>query len=102
MTVHKKTNGSELILTLEGRLDTTSAPQVDAEIKMSLNGVRNLVFDCSGLEYISSAGLRVLLGAQKTMAKQGNMVIRNVNQMVADIFNVTGFNEILRIEGVND
>ncbi len=97
MTINKDTNGSELVISLSGRLDTTTAPQLDDEIK-GLDGVEKLVFDFKGLEYISSAGLRVLLSAQKIMNKQGSMVIRNVSEEISEIFEVTGFVDILTIE----
>ena len=98
MTINKIPNGSELIISLEGRLDTTTAPQLDDELKTALNGVEKLEFDFSKLEYISSAGLRVLLSAQKVMNKQGSMVIKNVNEEIQEIFEVTGFVDILTIE----
>jgi len=98
MTISKNLNGSALTLSLEGRLDTTTAPQLDAEVQNSLGGVTELVLDFANLEYISSAGLRVLLSAQKVMNKQGSMVIRNVNETIAEVFNITGFNDVLTIE----
>jgi len=98
MTINKNANGNELVIALEGRLDTTTAPQLDEDLKTSLNGVQDLVFDFSKLEYISSAGLRVLLSAQKVMNKQGTMVIKNVNEEIHEIFEVTGFVDILTIE----
>ena len=98
MTIEKVVNGSELFIELTGRLDTTTAPQLEAELKRDINGIEKLVFDFVNLEYLSSAGLRVLLAAQKVMNKQGEMVIRNVNETIADIFEVTGFSEILTIE----
>ncbi len=98
MTINKTANGNELIIALEGRLDTTTAPQLDDELKASLGGVENLQFDFSKLEYISSAGLRVLLSAQKVMNKQGTMVIRNISDEIQEIFEVTGFVDILTIE----
>ena len=98
MTINKIPNGNELIISLEGRLDTTTAPQLDDELKTALNGVEKLEFDFSKLEYISSAGLRVLLSAQKVMNKQGSMVIKNVNEEIQEIFEVTGFVDILTIE----
>ena len=98
MTITKNQNGSHLDLALEGRLDTTTAPQLEAELKQSMNGVTELVLDFSGLDYLSSAGLRVLLSAQKVMNKQGSMVIRNVNGTIHEIFEVTGFVDILTIE----
>ncbi|MBQ7613819.1 MAG: STAS domain-containing protein [Butyrivibrio sp.] len=98
MTINKTANGNELVIALEGRLDTTTAPQLDEELKTALNGVEDLKFDFSKLEYISSAGLRVLLSAQKVMNKQGSMVIKNVNEEIQEIFEVTGFVDILTIE----
>ncbi len=98
MTINKTQNGSELIIALEGRLDTTTAPQLDEEIKSSLDGVDKLVFDMNKLEYISSAGLRVLLSAQKVMNKQGSMVVKNVSEEINEIFEVTGFIDILTVE----
>lgn len=99
MTITKNQNGSHLDLALEGRLDTTTAPQLEAELKQSVDGVTELALDFAGLEYLSSAGLRVLLSAQKVMNKQGTMVIKNVNETIMEIFEVTGFADILTIEG---
>ena len=79
MTIDKKKDGSKLTFALEGRLDTTTSPELEAQLKDELNDVNELVFDMEKLEYISSAGLRVLLSAQKVMNKQGSMVIKNVN-----------------------
>ena len=98
MTIEKVLNGSTLTLTLAGRLDTTTAPQLEAELKECLPGTENLVLDFEALAYLSSAGLRVLLGAQKVMNKQGSMVVRNVNETIMEIFDVTGFCDILTIE----
>ena len=98
MTVEKISRDAELMITLSGRLDTTTAPQLESELKASLGGVEKLVLDFAGLDYLSSAGLRVLLAAQKTMNKQGSMVIRSVNETIAEIFEVTGFSDILTIE----
>lgn len=98
MTIEKNLNATELTITLTGRLDTTTAPQLETELKASLSGVESLVLDFAGLEYLSSAGLRVLLAAQKIMNKQGSMVVRNVNETIAEIFDVTGFSDILTIE----
>ncbi len=98
MTINKTAEAGKLTISLEGRLDTGTAPQLEAELKSSLDGVTTLVLDFAGLEYISSAGLRVLLGAQKVMAKQGGMVIRNVNEVISEVFEVTGFVDILNIE----
>ncbi len=98
MTIDKKEQGSTLEIALSGRLDTTTAPQLEAELKRSISGITALVMDFSGLEYISSAGLRVLLAAQKVMNKQGTMVVRHVNETIMDVFDVTGFIDILTIE----
>lgn len=98
MTIEKKLNGTDLTITLTGRLDTTTAPQLESELKASLDGVENLALDFAGLDYLSSAGLRVLLSAQKIMNKQGSMVVRNVNETISEIFDVTGFCDILTIE----
>lgn len=98
MTIEKQMNGNELIITLNGRLDTTTAPQLEKELKDSLEGVSDLCMDFAGLDYLSSAGLRVILQAQKVMNMQGNMVIKNVNETIMEIFDVTGFTDILTIE----
>ena len=98
MTIEKILTGDELTVTLEGRLDTNTAPQLEAELKAALPGVVHLVLDFAQLDYLSSAGLRVLLGAQKQMNKQGDMVVRHVNETIAEIFDVTGFCDILTIE----
>ena len=98
MTIEKNLNGTELTITIVGRLDTTTAPQLEAEIKQSIDGVEKLVLDFTALEYLSSAGLRVLLSAQKVMNKQGEMIIKNVNETIKEIFEVTGFIDILTIE----
>ena len=98
MEIKKIKNENEMNLKVEGRLDTTTAPQLEAELKQSIGGVEKLVFDFEALEYLSSAGLRVLLAAQKVMNKQGEMVIKNVNETIAEIFEVTGFTDILTIE----
>ena len=98
MTIEKNPNGTELTLTIIGRLDTTTAPQLETELKQNVDGVEKLVLDFTELEYLSSAGLRVLLAAQKTMNKQGEMIIKNVNETINEIFEVTGFIDILTIE----
>ena len=98
MVIEKKLNGNELTVSISGRLDTTTAPQLEAELKQSLDGVEKLVLDFTELEYLSSAGLRVLLSTQKTMNKQGEMIIKNVNETINEIFEVTGFIDILTIE----
>ena len=98
MIIEKNLNGTELTITIAGRLDTTTAPQLEAEFKQSITGVEKLVLDFATLEYLSSAGLRVLLAAQKVMNKQGEMIIKNVNETINEIFEVTGFIDILTIE----
>ena len=98
MTIEKNLNGTELTVTVTGRLDTTTAPQLEAEFKQNIGGVEKLVLDFAALEYLSSAGLRVLLAAQKVMNKQGEMVVRNVNETISEIFEVTGFSDVLTIE----
>lgn len=98
MTINKTEDGTTLVLALEGRLDTTTAPELEAVLKESLNGVGALVLDMEGLVYLSSAGLRVILGAQKQMNRQGTMVVRYVNDTIMEVFEVTGFTDILTIE----
>lgn len=98
MNINKTVNGNELTVALEGRLDTATAPQLEAELNQSIGGVEKLVFDFARLEYLSSAGLRVLLGAQKIMNKQGEMIVRNVNEIIMEIFEITGFCDVLTIE----
>ena len=97
MEITKTKNESSLILALVGRLDTTTAPQLEAEVKDSLDGVSDLTLDFEKLDYISSAGLRVVLSAQKTMNRQGSMVVKNVNSDIAEVFEITGFADILTI-----
>jgi len=94
----KKVDEAKLVLALEGRLDTVTAPQLESEIRGSVDGVSELVIDAAKLEYISSAGLRVLLSTQKIMNKQGSMTVKNVSEEVMEIFEVTGFSDILTIE----
>ncbi len=98
LNIEKKTNGSELTVALTGRLDTTTAPELEKELKENLDGVTALVIDMAALEYISSAGLRVLLSAQKIMGKQGEMKVTHVSETIMEIFEVTGFSDILTIE----
>jgi anti-sigma B factor antagonist len=98
MTIEKNLNGTELVFTLAGRLDTITAPQLEAELKQSISGVKKLVLDFTALDYISSAGLRVLLSSQKIMNKQGEMIIKNVNETINEIFELTGFIDILSVE----
>lgn len=98
MNIAKTVNGSELLMALSGSLDTMTAPTLEKAVDESLGGVTKLIFDFAKLEYVSSAGLRILLRCHKIMAKQGSMVVRNVNKDVMDIFEVTGFSSILTIE----
>lgn len=98
MEILKTRNQTTLAVALNGRLDTTTAPQLEAALNDSLDGIGELTMDFSGLEYISSAGLRVLLVAQKRMNKQGSMVIRNVNDDIREVFDITGFSDILTLE----
>lgn len=98
MVINKTINDTDMTISLVGRLDTTTAPELETSIKESISGITSLAFDFAELAYISSAGLRVLLSTQKTMNKQGIMVIRNVNETIMEIFEVTGFIDILTIE----
>jgi anti-sigma B factor antagonist len=98
MTINKTKENDSLMIALEGRLDTLTAPKLDAEIQGALDGIKSLVFDFEKLAYISSAGLRILLAAQKIMNKQGTMVIRNAGPEIREIFDVTGFSDILTLE----
>ena len=98
MNINKTTNGSTLTLSLEGRLDTTTSPELETLLDASLDGITELVFDFSGLDYLSSAGLRVLLSAQKRMNKQGSMKLIHVNETVKEVFEITGFSDFLTIE----
>lgn len=97
MNVIKNTEGKTLNIALEGRLDTTTAPQLEEEFRQSIADNTELNLDFAKLEYISSAGLRVLLAAQKVMNKQGKMIIRNVNDVISEVFEVTEFADILTI-----
>ncbi len=98
LNINKNANGKDLTFTLEGRLDTTTAPRFEADLKGAIEGVENLVIDISKLDYISSAGLRVLLSAQKIMNNQGSLVVMNPTEEVSEIFEVTGFADILTIK----
>lgn len=98
MKITKENSGSILTVFLEGRLDTTTAPELEESLKGELDGINTLYFDFSKLEYISSAGLRILLSTQKTMNKQGKMIVKNTNETIDDIFEVTGFADILTVE----
>ncbi len=98
MNIKKTQNGASVIYALEGRLDTATAPELENVIKTGLDGITDLTFDFSALEYISSAGLRILLTAQKKMSAQGSMKITGANEIVSEIFDVTGFSDIITIE----
>ena len=98
LNMYKEEIDGGIKMALEGRLDTTTAPVLEAELKTFIDGVKELIFDLEKLEYISSAGLRVLLSAQKIMNKQGSMKLINVSKEVNEIFEVTGFSDILTIE----
>ncbi|MCR5100419.1 MAG: STAS domain-containing protein [Butyrivibrio sp.] len=98
MTINKKADGTELTVSLEGRLDTTTAPELEAEMNSCIDGLTKLTFDMAALDYISSAGLRVLLSSQKAMNKNGSMIIKNANDDLMEIFEVTGFIDIFTIE----
>ncbi len=98
MTIHQEKNGNALTVALEGRLDTMTAPELEETLKEALTGVEALTFDFEKLDYISSAGLRVLLAAQKAMNRQGAMKVTHVNEIISEIFDVTGFSDILTIE----
>ena len=98
MTIEIKKNGEETTIELVGRLDTTTAPALDKTINEDIKDTKNLILDVKGLEYISSAGLRVLLGAQKKLQKVGSMKVINVREEVMEVFEMTGFADILTIE----
>ena len=98
MTITKKQNGAALEIAVEGRLDTLTSPELDNELKTCLENVDSLVLDCEKLDYISSAGLRVILNAHKTMNVKGGMRLIHVNEIVREVFEVTGFADVLTIE----
>ncbi len=98
LRIEKTTENNSLTYTLTGRLDTLTAPELELDLNGALDGVTELVFDLNDLDYLSSAGLRVLLTAQKRMNTQGAMRVRNVNETIREIFDVTGFSDILTIE----
>lgn len=97
MEITKTVNGKTLTLALSGRLDTTTSPALESEIRTSIEGIDELILDFEKLEYVSSAGLRVLLSTQKTMNKQGKMIIRGVCSDIMEVFDITGFTDILTI-----
>ena len=98
MTIEKKINGEELTLIVSGRLDTQTAPELENVLDASLPGLKELIFDMTNLEYVSSAGLRVILKAQKVMNTQGSMKLTGVNDSIMEVFDITGFLDILTIE----
>ena len=98
MTIEKYRQGAELTVMLEGRLDTVSAPDFDAVVKNELLGVDTFILDLKKLQYTSSAGLRVILIAQKTMNKQGKLILKNVSEAVMEVFEMTGLSDLLTIE----
>ncbi len=97
MKIEKSQNGSALVIALAGRLDTTTAPELDREANASLAGATELTIDLAALDYISSAGLRVLLSLQKTMNKQGAMIVKNACETVREVFDITGFSSIMTL-----
>ena len=98
MTINKKINGTKMYAEVNGRIDTVTVTEAESILKSDLDGITEVVLDFKGLDYISSAGLRLLLTLQKTMNKQGSMTIKNANETVTEIFDVTGFSDILTIE----
>ena len=98
MKITKNLNGTNLTIALEGRLDTTTAPELEQALKESMDAAAALTLDFSKLDYISSAGLRVLLSAHKAMSRKDGMKVVNVNEIVREVFDVTGFGDILTIE----
>ena len=98
MTIEKTITGTAATLKIVGRLDTTTAPELEVTIDGCIAGIKELVLDCSALEYVSSAGLRVILKAQKLMNAQGNMKLTHVNETIMEVFDITGFADILTIE----
>ena len=97
MEIIRKREGDSLNMALTGRLDTTSSPQLEAELRQVMDEIRELTLDLKDLTYVSSAGLRVFLSAQKVMNKRGEMTIRNAQPQIMEIFDVTGFTDILNI-----
>ena len=98
MTINKNANGTLTTFEIIGRLDTITAPELEATIDACAAGLQELVLDCSALEYVSSAGLRVILKAQKLMSEQGELKLTNVNETIMEVFEITGFSDILTIE----
>ena len=98
MKIEKNMNGETMEVALDGRLDTTTAPELEKELRDSLKNIKELIFDFAGLEYVSSAGLRVLLIAQRSMGYGGKMIVRNANELIREVFEVTGFSDIVTVE----
>ncbi|MBR6102181.1 MAG: STAS domain-containing protein [Ruminococcus sp.] len=98
MKINKEQNGQTLTVTVDGRIDTLTSPKLEAELKSSLEGITELIFDFTKVDYVSSAGLRVLLNAQKTMDTKGEMVITGCSEDLIDVFEITGFADILTIK----
>ena len=98
MTIEKSLNNTQMTLSVIGRLDTSTAPQLEKVISEDLNNVTELIIDCKALEYVSSAGLRIILKAQKKMSAVGGMKVVNVNEPIMEVFEITGFSDILTIE----
>ena len=98
MDIRKAINDKEVIAAIDGRIDTTTAPALEQELKYGYDSCETLILDITDVEYISSAGLRVLLSAHKTMSKKSGMKLRNVSEDIMEIFEVTGFADILSIE----
>lgn len=98
MTTALNRENSKLTIQVEGRLDTTTAPQLEDTIKNNTEGIETVVFDFAKLEYISSAGLRVLLSAKKMLGTSGSIIVRNANEVITEVFEITGFSDIVTIE----
>ncbi len=98
MTVEKKQNGEEVTLLVSGRVDTTNANEFESEVTVKMEGAKSLILDFAELEYISSAGLRVVLSIIKRMKNQGTLAINNANEMIKEIFEVTGFSDLVDIK----
>lgn len=98
MNINKKVDGTKMVITLDGRLDTSTAPELEAELKSSLEGITSLVLDFKDLQYISSAGLRTVLMAKKAIGSSGNLVLTNVNKSIMEVLEITGFQDILNIQ----
>jgi len=97
MEINKSVKDSELVIALEGRLDTNTASDLENEVQ-NLEGIKKLIFDFKKLDYLSSAGLRILLSCQKKMNLQGEMIVKNVNDSIRGVFDITGFSDILTVE----